>query len=413
MNILEARRLVAASRAGARHARAALASAALAALLSSCGGGASSAPPADDDVVIPPAPASALFAQGAGFHDTLLVTGQQRDAIAAYAQAMGAPAGAMFYTDLAGQGGLQSALGGGGGCGDAGVQDLPSFLAAASPHAVIQLGLALTGGEMTQLAGGQLDAAARRLAETLRATGHPVLLRIGYEAEGPWNAYSAPTYARGFRRLVAILRGASVGGQAIAAVPNVATVWHLAASSQAMPDYGSASLSPWYPGDDAVDWVGVSWFGEGGIAGLESADARARDGVAAFALAHAKPLMIAESAPRDWRPSGNADPDPPDAATSWQSWYAPVLAWAAAHDVRVWSYIDQDWHAFPMFAGSCGNGGDIWGDSRVEQPGSTVRAAWAAQLQPGAPVRRLRVDEPSTWCDAGVACQASAGMPKQ
>jgi hypothetical protein len=386
-----------------------LATLAVAGTLALGGCGAKAPAPPEDDLSPPPVPARARFAQAALFQQTLLVIGQERQAIDDYVAALGAPAGIMIYTDLAGQGGLVTPFGGEGGCLDPGVHDMQHFIGSASPRlprAIVQLGLALPGTQLADAADGRLDASIRQLAATLRATGHPVLMRPGYEAEGPWNAYDPATYQRAFRRIVCIFRGNEVGGQRIAPVENVSFVWHLAADVGALSSYRSGEFFPfvaWYPGDGYVDWIGISWFGYVGAEGIESRNETARDVVAEFARAHGKTLIIAESAPRDFTPIHGFDSHKPTSLHSWPLWYAKVLDWIEANDVRVWSYINQDWRAFPMFAGGCGNGGDIWGDSRVQQPDSVVLAPWKERITPGAPGRPLVSDHPDLWAQIGFA----------
>ncbi len=356
--------------------------------------GGSDAPP------IPGPSAQSRFAQAPAFRKTLLIVGQERVALSAYAQAYGQPAGLMLYTDLLGQGGLTGSTGTPGGCGDAGAQNLPEFIGGATPawpRAVLQIGLALTGGQLEKAADGSADEAIQRLSKTLRETGHPILLRIGYEAEGPWNAYPPATYVQAYRRIAAGLRAAE-GGAA-----NVSLVWHLSAGAGALPAYSEALISPWYPGDDVVDWIGISWFGEGSQTAAAANSAQARETVAAFARAHGKPLMIGESAPRDFAPGSRNDPNQPRNPKSWDNWYGQVLRWIAANDVRVWSLINQDWRAYPMFAGGCGNGGDIWGDSRLQQRGSTVDRRWRAALRSGAEGVSLLSDRRELWRDIDFA----------
>lgn len=374
---------------------------AVAVAVTACGGGGSSGSAPPDNIGPEPAvPDKARFAQATGFHRTLLVIGQERAGIEGYLAQLPTPAGLMLYTDLVGQGGLGYPVGGNGGCGDAGVHDLQNFIGGSTPlmpRAVIQIGLSMTGSQYRDAANGRLDDAIRRLAANLRGTGHPVLLRPGYEAEGPWNGYDPAQYQRAFRRIVSIFRGNEVGGQRITPVDNVAFVWHLAAGNAALGHYTTDSIAPWYPGDGYVDWVAVSWFGQGSNTASAAADAAARDVVATFAQAHDKPLMIGESAPRDFTPSNANDPNEPTNAQAWATWYQDVLNWIDTHDVRVWSYINQNWRSYPMFGGACGNGGDIWGDSRVQQTGSQVMAPWQAALGSS----RLMSDAADLWDEIG------------
>jgi|GEM_PF-1222640 len=355
-------------------------------------------------VVAPAVPENAKFAQN--ITGTLLLVGQEKVSLDEYIGALGQPAGLMFYTDLSQQLGLSAPIGGGGGCDDAGITDLQHYIGGsspASPHAIIQLGLALTGGQLAEVTTGSLDTKIRGLATFLKSTGHPILLRIGYEAEGPWNNYPAATYIQAFQRIVTILRGGQVAGVTGDVADNVAMVWHLAAGNNAISSYTVDSISEWYPGDAYVDWIAVSWFGQGTNTSGASSDSLARNVVASFAATHAKPLMIAESAPRDFTasPNNQMDPNIPTASTSWASWYKPILDWNEANKVRIWSYINQDWRAYPMFAGSCGNGGNIWGNSRIEQIGSTVKSSWQSMLSSPSATWPVKADSPTLWCDIG------------
>jgi hypothetical protein len=72
--------------------------------------------------------------------------------------------------------------------------------------------------------------------------------------------------------------------------------------------------------------------------------------------------MIAESAPK-------AALEPSLGANSWNGWYAPVLSYIASHNVKLFSYINADWDAQPMWAGQG------WGDTRV-QTNAYVLGQW-------------------------------------
>ena len=76
----------------------------------------------------------------------------------------------------------------------------------------------------------------------------PIFLRIGYEFDGPWNAYDSSRYINGYRYIVDMMRSLNV--------TNVAYVWQ-SATWGANPQN---QMLNWYPGDDYVDWVGLSFF---------------------------------------------------------------------------------------------------------------------------------------------------------
>lgn len=90
------------------------------------------------------------------------------------------------------------------------------------------------------------DAYLRRLADDMRASGARIFLRFASEMNGKWTNYSRnPTlYRRKFRLLARVMRQRA---------PNVAMVWcPFVWPSETIPAY--------YPGDDAVDWVGINFY---------------------------------------------------------------------------------------------------------------------------------------------------------
>lgn len=75
-------------------------------------------------------------------------------------------------------------------------------------------------------------------------------------------------------------------------------------------------------------------------------------------------MMIAESTPLGL----GVNPDI-TADNVWERWFTPVMEFIVLHNVRLWSYINADWDAQPMWAG------EGWGDSRVQQS-SALAAQW-------------------------------------
>ena len=297
---------------------------------------------------------------------TILFIGQTKGEIEDYSARMdlGDPAGYMVYTSLESLQGLSEPFIGSG-CQEAGVQDL-NGLAQEFPGSAVQLGLYIVG-QVPSINTGQMDDQIRKLATRLREVRRPVFLRIGYEFDGPWNAYEPEGYRRAFRRIVSIFRGRSVGGQRIDPIGNVAFVWH----SGAWKTYGNHPLSAWYPGDRYIDWIGVSWFGQGtDEANKVSDDARAA--VLSFALRHGKPLMIAESTPRKYFP--------PEQTESWARWYAPIFRWIAENDVKGFSYINQNWEVQQMWGNPDCKSEMDWGESRVQVQGSAVLIPWRKEI---------------------------------
>lgn len=86
----------------------------------------------------------------------------------------------------------------------------------------------------------------RRLAHELAESGGPVFLRFASEMNGPWTKYNGDParYREKFRTVASVMHELA---------PNVAMVWTpYCTPLKPIPDY--------YPGDDAVDWVGVNIY---------------------------------------------------------------------------------------------------------------------------------------------------------
>ena len=300
------------------------------------------------------------------------------------------PAGTTLYTNLVGapMSGLFQPTNYGSG-------DIDVPLTLSQYGGGLAVGLYLVQGDQTPLRAlaGTADAAttaryrgwADELVRYLHATGRPVFLRIGYEFDGPWNAYDQAAYKAAFRYLAGRIHtlGAS----------NVATVWQSAAWPGA-DDPGGAydataagHLDSWYPGDDAVDWVGMSYFaGTSYLAHAWSCrpeiarvpPAQVQGSVLSYARTHRKPVFVAESAPQGYDTgnltascifAGGVKPVPVTADQIWREWYQPYFDFIARNRdvVRGVSYIDTNWSSQPQWQctdAACPNG--YWGDSRVE-----------------------------------------------
>ncbi|HVY28399.1 MAG TPA: hypothetical protein VHB79_17710 [Polyangiaceae bacterium] len=278
---------------------------------------------------------------------TLLVIGQDTGEIDSYSAAFGAPGGVMLYTNVADLAGFGDEVNFG-----TGAQSLPHWTQQQTPL-VIQLGVSLkkavhgdacASDYLADIGASALDGPISSMAIELGSLGRPVLLRFGYEFDNQdCHRYQPQAYAQAFRHFAQLFD--ALGAR------NVQLVWHA---------WGGAPLdiSPWYPGDDFVDLVGVSLFPLAEMPGKV-------DGVAAFAAQHHKPLMIAEAAPQTAHP--------PSDPASWNAWYQRLFDYVAQHDVRVLSYINQDWNAQSVWASQ-----GVWGNSRLQ--GTPLEAPWRQAL---------------------------------
>ncbi|MEL0153092.1 MAG: glycosyl hydrolase, partial [Halieaceae bacterium] len=209
-----------------------------------------------------------------------------------------------------------------------------------------------------------------------------VLLRIGYEFDGAWNEgyENKARFVEVFRRIAGRLKEMGLN--------NVEFVWQgSAASVDIILDEGrSDNMQDWYPGDDVVDWVGLSWFMQPNEQPSVIYDYRVptplelSTNLINIAKARKKPVLIAEAAPQAFDLSANTTAyhspiwDGPSAEniqalTSeqiWGLWYQPMFDLIAAHPetIRGLAYINVRWQDQAMWGPPYSSG--YWGDSRLE-----------------------------------------------
>lgn len=100
--------------------------------------------------------------------------------------------------------------------------------------------------EPTELGEVADDEYLRRFATEAAESGIPIFLRFASEMNGDWVRYGQDpaAYRDTFRMVSRVVRGIA---------PNVAMVWCPSASPE-------AKIAQYYPGADAVDWVGVNFY---------------------------------------------------------------------------------------------------------------------------------------------------------
>ena len=157
-----------------------------------------------------------------------------------------------------------------------------------------QIGLSLVDSYQ-QIAAGNLDDQVENWCRQLGQLGHPVYLRIGYEANGSHNGYNSTDYKAAFIKVTNTIRNLGL--------EDVATVWCV------LPEQTLRPYMDWYPGDTYVDWWSLDLFIDWQINSsytsnfLDNADA------------HGKPVMIGESTPASHQTTHGG--------TSWDDWFVP------------------------------------------------------------------------------------------
>ena len=295
---------------------------------------------------------------------TLFIIGQDNDTISDYLKAIPdpIPGGVTSYTSLQRLEGLDSPADYG--TGLVYLDDLAKL----QPQGVIALGLYMVDFLEATVA-GDADAHIDHLLSLLGSYDRPVYLRFGYEFDGTWNHYDPELFKQAwiyFRNKIQE-KG----------VTNIAMVWQSAAYSDGT--YLNKPIEVWYPGDENVDWIGLSYFTQ------SSSNTAPLSDLLTFARHHNKPVMIAEAAPQHIA-TGNLTYSTTgqtyvarSADAIWQEWYAPFFAFIYENKdvIRAVAYINTNWDSQPMWGPPYKEG--YWGDSRV-QANDFILDHWLAEL---------------------------------
>ena len=234
-----------------------------------------------------------------------LFIGQDVESIADYDRDVARVTGAVSYTSLARLEGVTAEHDSGGG---------PMFLdelAHRYPGVPLALGLYLVD-DLPHVLAGERDDQLAQLGQRLASYDVPVLVRIGYEFDIDWAHYQPDQYRAAFIKIATALRREA---------PRVELVWHSAAACEV----SLRAREAFYPGDDYVDYVAVSFFSQSACAFQPVLD------LIGFARQHRKPFLIAESAPQGFDlgdgtfSQGGGERDPVSARATFTRWFEPFL----------------------------------------------------------------------------------------
>jgi len=126
------------------------------------------------------------------------------------------------------------------------------------PHSTLAIGLYMTEdyfpNGLAKIANGDYNTEIIRLATAIKNFDKPTYLRIGYEFDGKWNTgyENRENFKNAFRHIVDVIRPIA---------PKCEMV--LQACTSPVDDIIEnvhENISDWYPGDEYVDWMGLSWF---------------------------------------------------------------------------------------------------------------------------------------------------------
>ncbi len=193
---------------------------------------------------------------------------------------------------------------------------------------------------------GVYDSVIKQYCDWVKTIDRPVYLRLGYEFDGPHNLLEPEEYIKAYKYIVDFMRSEGVD--------NVAYVWH----SYASDPYKNYALSDWYPGDDYVDWVGISIFAHSySKTGLNAAGNAVLD----FAREHKKPVMTAETNPIFGIEKNNTK--------VWDDWFVNFFSLVYEKNIKAICFINEDWTRLNI------DGLSEWKDARLYN-NKEISKAW-------------------------------------
>ena len=328
---------------------------------------------------------------------TLLILGQDLGSVQGYVDSGFFPeiGGATMYTDVYDFAGLNSVTNYG--AGDIGLQEAIDRW----PNSVLSIGLWMVEDNdgvgqdhpngLTELVNGVYDASLQRFADFCnRNDPHPIFLRIGYEFDGPWNAYDPGKYQNGYRYIKNFLDARGV--------TNVAYVWQSAAWGAT-----GSNFTPWYPGDEYVDYVGLSFFFFD-----DNFNADELQALLDFARSKNKPIQMSEVSAQyhdfnEGRFHPFDSPGSPIAVSgqdAWNQYFRDQLLPFVRNNsdvIRQVAYINADWQSQDQWRWpDAGNG--FWGDTRIEAD-PVIAQNWANEIS-----------DTSFWIHGGPSLFSSLGV---
>jgi hypothetical protein len=115
---------------------------------------------------------------------------------------------------------------------------------------------------LDRLLAGEFDQDLAAWADSARAFGSPLIVEYGTEVNGDWNPWSAPysggyvqgpdKFKRTYRHIVELMRARGAAN----------ITWALHYNGENFPGDEPLNVpASYYPGDDVVDWVGLSTYG--------------------------------------------------------------------------------------------------------------------------------------------------------
>lgn len=298
---------------------------------------------------------------------TLVMMGQDIDTVSSFVKQSGVnPAGLTAYVSADGTGAFSRM--------DIpqGNLDLQAYLNN-FPDSTLALGLWMVGSE-ERMANPEDELRQRfiKVLNLLKHSNRPIYMRLGYEADGPWNHYEPEPYIATWRFVATWIKENNAD--------NIALVWHIA-NYCGLPQYGpntykGLDYEQWWPGQEYVDWIGVSYFSQnedcvpenkntgglppeyGSLYDMSDDRSLALDNIMDYVISKNKPVLIAESTPVRYHLGNMTYKQTPavdvndiiskSADEVWNQWYQPYFDFIEKYrnTIRAVSYINMEWDQF-------------------------------------------------------------------
>ncbi|MDD5022136.1 MAG: hypothetical protein PHR82_08440 [Endomicrobiaceae bacterium] len=249
------------------------------------------------------------------------------------------PDGIMVYTSINSVSGLDEPSYNG-----AGINYADDLLKKYPDIKVVQIGLYMKD-MLDEVINSSFDENIDKLGVWIKNSNKKVYLRIGYEFDNPENDYNPEKYIKAYQHIVMRLKNNEVS--------NVYFVWHTIAWNGNKKNTYNPLI--YYPGDDYVDWIGISFF--------DATAVKERKIVGDISFNKKKPIMIAESSPFNQY-----------SVEKKLIWMKNFFKYIKDYNISFISYINVNWNELPMFSSQ------NWGDARLQQ-NKKLMQTWADNIK--------------------------------
>lgn len=177
---------------------------------------------------------------------------------------------------------------------------------------------------------GEFDEGLERIAFLIKALERPVYLSLGVEVNSPLYMNDPSKFVDAYRYCADKIRSFNV--------PDLSLVWYVVGMN---PGYEERDVMEWYPGDEYVNWLGISVFKitEDHFAEKTKFTDPNYDRLIEVSRTQQIPIMVIESsASTIIRDFGFKDD------TLWNFWYRPFFSFIEENEeIKAVCHVTQDW----------------------------------------------------------------------